>query len=51
MRQVERDLNLSYGRANGLVGQLVDLGVLSATPKTYRRRFFAPAVLEVLLSA
>lgn len=50
VRQVERDLSLSYGRANGLVAQLVDLGVLSATGDTYRRRFFAPAVLDVLLS-
>src|SRR5690606_35158070 len=51
VRQVQRDLELSYGRANGLVGQLVDLGVLSSTGETYRRRFFAPAVLDVLLSA
>ena len=51
VRQVQRDLELSYGRANGLVGQLVDLGVLSSTGQTYRRRFFAPAVLDVLLSA
>ncbi|WP_202865383.1 Fic family protein [Ornithinimicrobium sufpigmenti] len=50
VRQVERDLELSYGRANGLVAQLVDLGVLSSTGETYRRRFFAPAVLDVLLS-
>lgn len=29
VRQVERDLALSYGRANGLVAQLVDLGVMA----------------------
>jgi len=50
VRQVERDLGLSYGRANGLVAQLVDLGVLAATDETYRRRFFAPDVLDVLLN-
>lgn len=51
VRQVQRDLGLSYGRANGLVAQLVDLGVLGETGQTYRRRFFSPAVLDVLLSA
>ncbi len=51
VRQVQRDLGLSYGRANGLAAQLVDLGVLAETGETYRRRFFAPAVLDVLLSA
>lgn len=51
VRQVERDLGLSYGRANALVAQLVDLDVLSETGATYRRRFFAPAVLNVLLNA
>lgn len=50
VRQVERDLGLSYGRANGLVAQLVDLGVLAATGENYRRRFFAPDVLDVLLN-
>ena len=50
VRQVERDLSLSYGRANGLVAQLVDLGVLSETGQAYRRRFFAPPVLDVLLN-
>ena len=51
VRQVERDLGLSYGRANDLVGQLVELGVLSSTAQAYRRRFLAPAVLDVLLNA
>ena len=51
VRQVQRDLHLSYGRANGLVGQLVELGLLSETGEAYRRRFFAPAVLDVLLNA
>jgi Fic family protein len=51
VRAVERDLRLSYARANGLVGQLVELGVLAplAASNTYRRRFYAPAVLRVLV--
>lgn len=49
VRKVETTLNLSYGRANKLVGQLVDLGVLRALdPNAYNRRFFAPRVLSVL---
>lgn len=51
VRQVERDLGVSYGRANRLVSDLVNLRVLAEAGDTYRRRFFAPAVLEVLLSA
>ena len=50
VRQVERDLALSYGRANGLVAQLVDLGVMAETGETYRRRFFSPDVIDVLLT-
>lgn len=49
VRKVEAELELSYGRANKLVGQLVDLGVLSVVdPTAYKRRFFAPRVLAVL---
>lgn len=49
VRKVEADLNISYGRANKLVGQLCDLGVLQVVdPNAYKRRFFAPRVLEVL---
>lgn len=49
VRKVEAELELSYGRANKLVGQLVDLGVLSVVdPTAYKRRFFAPRVLSVL---
>jgi len=51
VRQVERDLGVSYGRANRLVSDLVNLRVLAEAGDTYRRRFFAPAVLQVLLSA
>lgn len=51
VRQVERDLSISSGRANGLVKDLVDLGVLSETGDRYRHRFFAPAVLQMLISA
>lgn len=49
VRKVEAELGLSYGRANRLVGQLVELGLLSAVdPNAYNRRFYAPRVLEVL---
>jgi len=51
VRQVERDLGVSYGRANRLVSDLVNLRVLAEAGDTYRRRFFAPAVLQVLLPA
>ncbi len=51
VRAVERDLGISYGRANGLVGQLVELGILSPLPTsdTYRRRFYAKDVLNILI--
>lgn len=49
VRTAADDLGLSYGRANKLVGQLVDLGVLAVVdPNAYKRRFFAPRVLSVL---
>lgn len=49
VRSVESALNVSYGRANKLVGQLVDLGILDVVnPSAYKRRFFAPQVLDVL---
>lgn len=49
VRKVEADLGISYGRANKLVRQLVDLGILDVvTPNAYKRRFFAPRVLDVL---
>ena len=49
VRKVQADLSLSYGRANRLVGQLVEIGVLRAVdPDAYNRRFFAPRVLDVL---
>lgn len=51
VRRVEADLGISYGRANKLVGQLVDLEILDVVePNAYKRRFFAPRVLEVLTS-
>jgi Fic family protein len=49
VRKVEAELGVSYGRANKLVGQLVGLDVLRAIdPHAYKRRFYAPRVLEVL---
>lgn len=52
VRDVERDLGVSYGRANRLVEQLVDLEVLQPlhVAATYARRFYAPRVLDVLVS-
>ena len=50
VRRVEREMGLSYGRANGLVGQLADLGVLEiVNPGSHPRRYAAPDVLRVLL--
>jgi Fic family protein len=49
VRKVQTELSLSYGRANRLVGQLVEIGVLRAVdPDAYNRRFFAPRVMDVL---
>ena len=50
-RQVSRDLNISYGRANNLIGQLVNLDILEPVKRsaTYDRRFRAPRVHEVIL--
>lgn len=51
VRGVERELGLSYGRANTLVNQLVQLGVIQhlRTGSSGARRFYAPQVYEVLL--
>lgn len=52
VRRVEAALGVSYGRANKLVGQLLDLGILDVVPGTIQsRRFFAPQVLGVLTNA
>lgn len=49
VRKVETELGISYGRANKLVGQLCDLGILRAVdPDGYRRLFYAPRVLQIL---
>lgn len=51
VRRVEAELNVSYARANKLVGQLVDLEILRPIdPGAYKRRFFSPSVLAVLMS-
>lgn len=51
VRAVERNLRVSYGRANGLVSQLVQLGVLASVAHggTVGRRFYAPEALAVLV--
>lgn len=49
VRTVERELGGSYQRANKVIAQLVSMGVLSVVnPDSYRRRFFAPQILQVL---
>lgn len=50
VRQVQRHLQVSYPRANGLVAQLTEIGVLNQYgTSSYDRRFTAPEVLAVLL--
>lgn len=51
VRAVEKELNISYGRANTLVAQLVQLGIISPLGTTAggARRFYAPQVYNVLL--
>lgn len=52
VRAVEASIGLSYGRANKLVSQLIDLGILQIVDtESYKRRFFAPDVLRVLTGA
>lgn len=49
VRNVEAGLGISYGRANKLIGQLMELGVLDVVDaNAYKRRFFGPRVLDVL---
>lgn len=49
VRNVESMLGISYGRANKLIGQLMELGILHVLDAdAYKRRFFAPRVLDVL---
>ena len=51
VRKVEAALGISYGRANGLVARLADIGVLDVVETgSQPRRFAAPAVLKVLLT-
>ena len=51
VRKAEAALGVSYGRANSLVGQLTDIGVLDVVERgSQPRRFTAPAVLKVLLA-
>ncbi|TPW77311.1 Fic family protein [Schumannella soli] len=50
--RVQAELGLSYPRANKLISQLVDLGVLDVVnPDAYKRRFFAPDVIRVLINS
>ena len=51
VRQVQRHLAVTYARANGLVSQLVEAGVLQQhnAAAVYAREFTAPDVLAILL--
>ncbi len=50
VKQVRRELGVTYPRANGLVAQLVEAGVLRQHDEgVYAREFAAPDVLAVLL--
>lgn len=51
VRAVEKELKISYGRANSLVSQLVQLEVIAPLPTGSggARRFYAPQVYNVLL--
>lgn len=51
VRAVEKELSISYGRANTLVNQLVQLDVIAplGTGAGGARRFYAPQVYDVLL--
>jgi len=53
VRDVERELGVSYGRANGLVNQLVQLKILEYFGENPdgSRRFYAPQVYRVLVGA
>jgi len=49
VRQVETRLGISYGRANALISQLMELGILDVVDeKAYKRIFFTPRVIDVL---
>lgn len=49
VRHVEARLGISYGRANALISQLMNLGILDVVDeKAYKRIFFAPRVIELL---
>lgn len=52
IRQVQRDLDVSYARANRLVEQLCDLGLLrELNVRGSSRRFHSPDILRVLTQA
>lgn len=51
VRGVEKGLGISYGRANSLVNQLAQLGVLAPLPfatKRATRRFYSPEIFDIL---
>lgn len=49
VRHVEKGLGISYGRANALIGQLMNLGILDVVDeRAYKRIFFTPRVIDAL---
>lgn len=52
VRAVERKLGVSYGRANTVVNQLVQLGLIAPLAASHggSRRFYAPDVFDVLVA-
>lgn len=52
VRQAAKALEVSYPRANKLVAQLMEIGVLDVLDAdAYNRRFFAPDVINVLMAS
>lgn len=50
VRSVEHSLGISYVRANKVVEQLIELGILQPLDdRAYNRRFVSPAIMRVLL--
>lgn len=50
VRRVATELDISYARANKLVAQLTELGILDAVdPAAHKRRSYSPSVMAVLV--
>lgn len=51
VNQAAEELGLKYQGTRKLIDSLVELGILESGDRTYRRAFFAPRVLPILLNA